>query len=247
MRLKWGNGERSVLHIVKCYVYKCFERQGFIIIKWRGRNLTREATFQKSAWWRREGHVDVNNRHTTQLLCAQDTCVHGFIQPCEAVHNSSLVYYWSAYMLQMKLKVWFQILRQKIIDLGHHTMGLSRKREAPSHPVDFPETCEAMRASQVALVVKNSPANAGRLKWSRFRLKWSLVQEDPLEEEMATHSSILAWRIPWTEEPGGLQSTGSQRVSQTRLSTHTHVGPVCCDMRLKCKIAACFALVNDAT
>ena len=38
-----------------------------------------------------------------------------------------------------------------------------------------------------------------------------LGQEDPLEEEMATHSSILAWRIPWTEEPGGLQSTGSQR------------------------------------
>ena len=40
----------------------------------------------------------------------------------------------------------------------------------------------------------------------------SLGQEDPLEKEMATHSSILAWRIPWTEEPGGLQSTGSQRV-----------------------------------
>ena len=37
-------------------------------------------------------------------------------------------------------------------------------------------------------------------------------QEDPLEKEMATHSSILAWRIPWTEEPGGLQSMGSQRV-----------------------------------
>ena len=37
-------------------------------------------------------------------------------------------------------------------------------------------------------------------------------QEDPLEKERATHSSILAWRIPWTEEPGGLQSTGSQRV-----------------------------------
>ena len=36
--------------------------------------------------------------------------------------------------------------------------------------------------------------------------------EDPLEEEMATHSSILAWDIPWTEEPGGLQSIGSQRV-----------------------------------
>ena len=40
----------------------------------------------------------------------------------------------------------------------------------------------------------------------------SLGGEDPLEEEMATHSSILAWRIPWTEEPGGLQSMGSLRV-----------------------------------
>ena len=40
----------------------------------------------------------------------------------------------------------------------------------------------------------------------------SLAREDPLEKEMATHSSILAWRIPWMEEPGGLQSTGSQRV-----------------------------------
>ena len=40
----------------------------------------------------------------------------------------------------------------------------------------------------------------------------SLHWEDPLEKEMATHSSILAWRIPWTEQPGGLQSMGSQRV-----------------------------------
>ena len=40
----------------------------------------------------------------------------------------------------------------------------------------------------------------------------SLGQEDPLEEEMATHSSVLAWKIPWTEEPGGLQSMGLQRV-----------------------------------
>ena len=39
----------------------------------------------------------------------------------------------------------------------------------------------------------------------------SLGQEDPLEKEMATHSSILAWKIPWTEEPGRLQSMGSQR------------------------------------
>ena len=40
----------------------------------------------------------------------------------------------------------------------------------------------------------------------------SLGREDPLEKEIATHSSILAWRIPWTEEPGGLQSMGFQRV-----------------------------------
>ena len=60
-------------------------------------------------------------------------------------------------------------------------------------------------ASQVALVVKNLPANAEM--WVR-----SLGQEDPLEEEMATYSSILAWRILWTGEPGRLQSMGSQRV-----------------------------------
>ena len=48
----------------------------------------------------------------------------------------------------------------------------------------------------------------------------SLGQEDPLEEEMATHSSILAWETPWTEEPGRLQSTGSQSQTQLkRLST----------------------------
>ena len=40
----------------------------------------------------------------------------------------------------------------------------------------------------------------------------SLGQEEPFQKEMATHSSILAWKVPWTEEPGGLQSVGSQRV-----------------------------------
>ena len=49
----------------------------------------------------------------------------------------------------------------------------------------------------------------------------SLGQEDLLEKEMATHSSILAWRIPWTEEPGGLQSTGLQRVGHNRAFTFT--------------------------
>ena len=64
---------------------------------------------------------------------------------------------------------------------------------------------EVIGASQVAQRLKHLPAM--RETWVR-----SLGQEDPLEKEMATHSSILAWRIPWTEEHGGLQSMGSQRV-----------------------------------
>ena len=73
--------------------------------------------------------------------------------------------------------------------------------------------------------------------WQRIRLPMQeiqetqvglLGQEDPLEEEMAVHSSILAWRTPWTEEPGGLQSMGPQTVGhdwarkRTRVHTHTH-------------------------
>ena len=54
----------------------------------------------------------------------------------------------------------------------------------------------------MAQLVKNQPA---------MRKTWVQRREDPLEEGMATHSSILAWRIPWTEEPRGLQSMGSQR------------------------------------
>ena len=50
----------------------------------------------------------------------------------------------------------------------------------------------------------------------------SLGWEDPLQKETATHSSILAWEIPWTEEPGGLQSMGSQRVRYGLVTTHRH-------------------------
>ena len=62
-----------------------------------------------------------------------------------------------------------------------------------------------LRASQVAQWVKNLPA----MQETQVQ---SLGWEDLLEEDIATHSSILAWRIPWTEEPGGLQSMWSQRV-----------------------------------
>ena len=56
-------------------------------------------------------------------------------------------------------------------------------------------------------MVKNAPANAGEKVQP-------LGHEDPLDKEMATHSSILAWEIPWTEEPGGLQTMGLQKVTQ---------------------------------
>ena len=61
----------------------------------------------------------------------------------------------------------------------------------------------------MAQTVKNLPA----VQETQVR---SLAQEDPPEKRMATHSSILAWRIPWTEKPDGLQSMGSQRVGRDR-------------------------------
>ena len=63
-------------------------------------------------------------------------------------------------------------------------------------------------APPVVLVVKNPHASAGDIEMQILSPAW----EDPREEGVATHSSILTWRIPWTEEPGGLQSIGSQRV-----------------------------------
>ena len=68
-----------------------------------------------------------------------------------------------------------------------------------------------LRASQVAQII--------HLPMQEMQVR-SLSGEDLLEKEMATHSSILAWEIPWTEEPGGLQSTVSQK-SQTQLRTYT--------------------------
>ena len=68
-------------------------------------------------------------------------------------------------------------------------------------------------------MVKNLPA----VQETQIR---SLGREDPLEKEMATHCSILAWKVPWTEEPGGLQSMGSQRAGHdgaTNTYTYTLV------------------------
>ena len=69
--------------------------------------------------------------------------------------------------------------------------------------------------SHTQLVVTNVPVDAGDVRHTARFLGW----EDSLEDEMATHSGILAWRIPWTEEPGGLQSMGLQGA-----------GHDCCDL-----------------
>ena len=71
--------------------------------------------------------------------------------------------------------------------------------------MDSANGCTTFSVYLVAQRLKHLPA----MQETRVQ---SLGREDPLEKETATHSSILAWRIPWTEEPGGLQSMGSQRV-----------------------------------
>ena len=75
-----------------------------------------------------------------------------------------------------------------------------------------------MEAGNNGSVIKNLPV---KQKMQEIQVR-SLDWEDPLEEEIATHASILAWKIPWTEEPGRLQSVGSQKSDTTeRLSTST--------------------------
>ena len=69
-------------------------------------------------------------------------------------------------------------------------------------------------ASLAAQIVKHLPT-------MRETRVWSLGWEDPLEKEMATHSSILTWKMPWTEEPGRLQSMGSQRVGHDWVTSYS--------------------------
>ena len=86
------------------------------------------------------------------------------------------------------------------------------------HPIPF------LWASLVAQTVKNLLAK-------QETQVQSLGQEDPLEMGMATHSSILAWRIPWIEEPGGLQTIGLQRIGHDRATKHRNGGQLVCNLR----------------
>ena len=99
--------------------------------------------------------------------------------------------------------------------LGAYALFQSPKHEAI---VNIAHVYIRSGASLVEQMVKNLPA-----MWETC--VWSLGWEDPLEKEMETHSSILTWRIPWTEEPGGLQSMGLQQLRRdwvTNTHTYTH-------------------------
>ena len=124
-------------------------------------------------------------------------------------NSLSLYYLFTTYIKLFVSQIWVRSYQSYVPNLQRFTS----QSEIPSLYKSL------LRASQVVLVVNKPPASAGR-----WRDVGSLLgQEDPLEEGMATHSSILAWRIPQTEELGKLQSMGSQRVRHNWSSlAHTY-------------------------
>ena len=82
------------------------------------------------------------------------------------------------------------------------------------------DICRCLRAFPGGASVKRILLSTQETQKTQVR---SLGLEDPLEKEMATHSSILSWRIPWTEEPGGLQSMGLKESDTTEAAERTHL------------------------
>ena len=100
-----------------------------------------------------------------------------------------------------------QNFREKLVDLDFHSWKNPHVTEMFGMAVSLPYTKPGFPGGISG--TSKEPA----CQWRRCkRLVWSLGQENPLEKGMATHSTILAWRIPWTEEPGRLQFIGSQKV-----------------------------------
>ena len=117
---------------------------------------------------------------------------------------------WNTYTIHIR---WLkECMKQK----DHECLcGLKSLYTYRGHFSKFTATLHLNEASLVAQMVRN--LLAVQETWV-----WSLGWEDPLEKGMTTHSSILAWEMPWTEEPEGLQSTGSQRVGHSCV-THFHL------------------------
>ena len=104
-----------------------------------------------------------------------------------------------------------QLLKNKKTHFISHAYFLS---VCCAHLYIFTLPTSSCWASQMAQWFKKKKKKKIHLSMQEMQETWlrSLGQEDPLGEKMAMHSSVLAWKIPWTEEPGGLQSMGSQRV-----------------------------------
>ena len=104
-----------------------------------------------------------------------------------------------------------QLLKNKKTHFISHAYFLS---VCCAHLYIFTLPSSSCWASQMAQWFKKKKKKKIHLSMQEMQETWlrSLGQEDPLGEKMAMHSSVLAWKIPWTEEPGGLQSMGSQRV-----------------------------------
>ena len=113
--------------------------------------------------------------------------------------------------------------KRKLVRVSNATEKMGKVRTLCAHGTwPLGQHCSP-GTSQAALVVKNLPANAGDIR----DMGLILGQEDPLKEGMVTHSSILPWRTPWTEEPGRLESRGLQRVGHNwsdLARTHVHLG-----------------------
>ena len=113
-------------------------------------------------------------------------------------------------------------METKIFSVKYYYPWKDRVFQNGKHVVGFKRDDKHLSGNWASLVVQ-------RLK--RLPEMWetwvrSLGWEDPLEKAMAPHSSTLAWRIPWMEEPGGLQSTGSQRVGHDWATSLTHSGNI---------------------
>ena len=107
----------------------------------------------------------------------------------------------------LHLQLWFIIGKEHKLKLSEKKRCIKRKTEEPEASFHLPYP-RGLGASLIAQLIKNLPAM--QETWAQ-----PLGREDLLEKEMAAHSSILAWRIPWTEEPGRLQSTGSKESDTT--------------------------------
>ena len=141
----------------------------------------------------------------------------GNAKECSNYHTVALISHASKVMLKI-LQAWLQQLRTSRCS----SWILKRQRNQRSncqHLLDHQKSKRVPKKHQLLLWTSLVAQTVKRLPIMQETQIQSLGQENLLEKEMATHSSILAWRIPWTEEPGRLQSMGLQR--RTRLSNFT--------------------------